>query len=75
MRTVKSSRHRENNTGILQRIQDYFSSIPVLNFFISYASRKQLKLVVMLGIVLYSVLPELFRRDIFCYERGYSQSG
>ena len=47
-----------------------FLLIPVLNFFISHASRKQLKLVVMLGIVLYSVLPELFRRDIFCYERG-----
>lgn len=49
-----------------------FLLIPVLNFFISHASRKQLKLVVMLGIVLYSVLPELFRRDIFVTKEGYS---
>ena len=69
---VRSSRHRENNTGIYSVYRIISPVSRYLIFFISHASRKQLKLVVMLGIVLYSVLPELFRRDIFVTKEGYS---
>lgn len=49
-----------------------FVLIPLLNVFIKHASRQQLKLTVILSVVLFSILPEIFRRDIFITKEGYS---
>ena len=54
----------ENNTGITTAYTGLFLLIPVLNFYIA-CIKKTIELVVMLGIVLYFCIAELFRRDIF----------
>lgn len=49
-----------------------FFFIPILNMFIENASRRKLEGVVSACIFLFSVLPTVFRRDIFYLSEGYS---
>lgn len=49
-----------------------FLFIPLLNIFIQRVSQKQLKVVVYACIILFSILPTIFRRDIFVLKDGYS---